>query len=311
MDLFKRSKKIIGASKYAALTVTDEGCALAVIEFNQDKPILCYCDFAEINNSENRDSIIQNTLLGYDLKTLPVSWVLTSPEFKLLQIDKIDVPLHELSNAARWKVKDLIDYPVNEAAIDVFPIPPHGPGGHRKILSVVVTKKSHLQKGNDLFSSCGVHLNAIDISSLALMNVVKLLKNIPSEIALFHVSNSSCSVLLCSNKDLYMVHRVQIPVERLESDAKRISSVLATELRRVYDYFIKQLGFPEPTALYFTPSIHSTKNLQEELSQDFSGEIKDIDITEIIDIKCDLTPALRTHAFLAIGGALRLVGSDE
>ena len=62
----------------------------------------------------------------------PTVSVLDPDSYRLLLVEAPDVPADELRAAVRWRVKDLIDFHVDDAVIDVFEMPQHARGGRRR-----------------------------------------------------------------------------------------------------------------------------------------------------------------------------------
>src|SRR5262245_41425598 len=55
--------------------------------------------------------------------------LLAPDEYQLLLVEAPNVQPAELKAAVRWRVKDLLDYHVDDATIDVLDIPPDPSGG--------------------------------------------------------------------------------------------------------------------------------------------------------------------------------------
>ena len=49
--------------------------------------------------------------------------LLMSADFQMHQVDAPSVPAAEMKTAVRWRVKDIIDYPLDAATVDVLDIP--------------------------------------------------------------------------------------------------------------------------------------------------------------------------------------------
>jgi MSHA biogenesis protein MshI len=57
------------------------------------------------------------------LARAPVSAVLSAQDYQLVQVDAPEVEPSELRSAVRWKLREIINFPVSEAVVDVFDIP--------------------------------------------------------------------------------------------------------------------------------------------------------------------------------------------
>ena len=57
------------------------------------------------------------------LPRAPVSTVLRTDDYQLALVEAPDVPPAELRAAMRWRLKESIDFRVEDAVIDVFDVP--------------------------------------------------------------------------------------------------------------------------------------------------------------------------------------------
>jgi MSHA biogenesis protein MshI len=63
--------------------------------------------------------IIQKNTLG----RAPLSAVVDSGSYQLVQLEAPNVEPQEWRAAIRWRLRDVIDFPLEEATVDVFEIP--------------------------------------------------------------------------------------------------------------------------------------------------------------------------------------------
>ena len=55
-----------------------------------------------------------------ELARTAVSGILSSADYQLVTVEAPEVPAHELRAAVRWKLRDIVNFPVSEAVVDVF-----------------------------------------------------------------------------------------------------------------------------------------------------------------------------------------------
>ena len=75
----------------------------------------------------------------------PTVSVLDPAVYHFSLVEAPDVPADELRAAVRWRIKDLIDFHIDDAVIDVFEMPPHARGGPHRMM-YAVTAKAELVK---------------------------------------------------------------------------------------------------------------------------------------------------------------------
>ena len=69
-------------------------------------------------------------------------------DYQLLLVEAPNVPKDELKSAIRWRIKDMIDYHIDDATVDVLDIPPEdGAGGRNHLMYAIAAR-------NDLIQTC-------------------------------------------------------------------------------------------------------------------------------------------------------------
>lgn len=178
---------------------------------------------------------------------------------------------HELNDAMKWKVKDLVALPVEDIAIDYFDFPTEGKGIDTAMVYVVVASKSLIQQLRAWLKSIGLNLTEVGIEETALR---KLFIDELSPSALFTSTEASAEriaeqqslqsrirsqgvgVIRC-HKDritiaiyrqniLYLSRHIFNP--RGESIVKEPEQFLL-EIQRTIDYYERQMGKVPPAKI--------------------------------------------------------------
>src|SRR5882724_363833 len=68
------------------------------------------------------------------------TWIEPSA-YQMIQVVSPKVPDEELRSALRWSVKDALDFPAEQAMVDVLPIPTDGAPAGRDALALVVAAR--------------------------------------------------------------------------------------------------------------------------------------------------------------------------
>ena len=97
--------------------------------------------------------------------------------YRLLLVEAPDVPADELRAAVRWRIKDLIDFHIDDAVIDVFEMPPHARGGPQRMMYAVTAKAEVVKREIERIESAGLKLGVVDIPELSLRNIATLLES--------------------------------------------------------------------------------------------------------------------------------------
>jgi len=168
------------------------------------------------------------------------------PDYQVHQVEAPAVPDAELQQAVRWSIKDLIDYPVDEAAVDVLKIPADAEHRARNVF-VVTARNQHVAAMAKLFADAHVELEAIDIPEIAQRNLTVLCEIEHRAVALLAFHSGSCWLTITGDGELLVVRRIDISLERLaaaDPDQRGIYlDRIALELQRSFDNFDRQFAY--------------------------------------------------------------------
>jgi MSHA biogenesis protein MshI len=256
------------------LEISDQGLSLAVAKPDADGHLkITACFSKKCGKSEYLEHIkswvSENNLSGFDCHI-----VLSSSQYKTFPVEKPQVEDAELADAVRWKVKDLLDYPVDDAVIDVFEFPTDALRGRPEQVSVVSAKKSVVQSLVNLINDAGLSLLTIDVVDLALRNIASRLVEVENQTAaLLYLRAGNGMIVLIKNNILYFSRHFDFSLEAL-NDVEQQDNViqhLALEVQRSFDYFDSQMAQVPPQKLYLigpTPQLPLANMLGGSISAD-------------------------------------------
>ena len=171
-SLFKRrAAKPEGMS---CVAVSQAGIAYAYLVPGEDNYGIKLCDFLPCEDESEKKLILKDYVSENNLTGSDCTYVLCPKDYRLILIDSPDVMEGELKNAARWAVSDFIDFPIDEAAVDIFTLPTLAEATPK--LYVVVTRLSLLKEISLFIAYAGLHLVKIDITELALTHAMNIFK---------------------------------------------------------------------------------------------------------------------------------------
>src|SRR5512143_964872 len=164
LSLFKRAA---GSSSQIGVFVSADGVAAAQLSNAGAKPRLERCVYERKGDTDP----IARMIARLPNRRAPTVSVLDPGGYRLLLVEAPDVPPDELRAAVRWRVKDLIDFHVDDAVFDVFEMPPHARGGRNRMMYAVTAKADYVRQQIALIEGAGLNLGVIDIGELSLRNV--------------------------------------------------------------------------------------------------------------------------------------------
>jgi MSHA biogenesis protein MshI len=234
----------------------------------------------------------------------PTVSVLDPGGYRLLLVEAPDVPADELRAAVRWRVKDLIDFHIDDAVIDVFEMPPHARGGPHRMMYAVTAKSDFVKAEIDRVEGAGLKLDVVDIPELSLRNIATLLES-DRGAALLYLSERRSTLLLVRQGVLYLARYIETGVATLmEAGELRPELVagLALEVRRSLDYFESHY---EQTSIQELHVSGLDAADREAIARELSIAVREVDLRTVLDAEDELSPELQRLCMPAIGAALR------
>jgi MSHA biogenesis protein MshI len=275
------------------------------------KPVVQLCAIRQEQLSS--DAGVETLAKALHLKDYRCSLLLSQGDYLMLQVEAPNVPAEELRQAVRWRLKDLIDYPVEQATVDVLDIPsdPNNPGRANFMYAVVAKNELVAERINRLMGKGGIPLKAIDIPEMAQRNVAALLEDAGRGLAMLSFSQTGGLLTFTAGGELYHARHVDTGLQQLmtqdEEQQSRIFDRVALELQRSLDNFERQFPHIGINRLLLAP--FPAREAFREFTASYLGlKVDAFDLADVFDISAvqgldDL--ALQAKLFGALGAALR------
>ncbi len=225
-------------------------------------------------------------------------------QYQMLQIEAPAVAAGELRNAVRWKIKDMVDFPVDDAGIDC--LPPMA-GARAAQIYVVAASRSVLQSWTRLFQDAKAPLHAIDVPELAQRNVAALFEDKNRGLALLSFDDGGGRLTFTYQGELYFSRHIDVaPGEMTGSDTVLYERVLL-DVQRTLDNVDRSYSAISITRLLVSPPPGAAKFV-DYLRENLYQPVETLDLSRQIDIAKVpglAKPAAQGPALLAVGAALR------
>jgi len=241
--------------------------------------------------------------LGLD-KT-PCSTLLGIGEYQLLMVEAPEVPAAELKAAIRWRIRDLIDYHVDDAVLDVFDVPPSGARGVQEHLYVVVSRSTLVKQRVEALQAAGANLDIIDIPELALRNLAARLEEDAHGQAMLYFGAELGLIALTRDATLYLARSVDIGYRQLQTSPELVDH-LALEIQRSIDYYDRHFQQAPITHVTLCPLLEAVPQFAERLGQQIGINVRELRLDDLVEVAEPVDDARFARCFLAIGAALRL-----
>ena len=231
--------------------------------------------------------------------------LLADDDYDVYQIEKPQVEATELKQALGWCIKDLIDYDVDSAVIDSYPMPVSSKNNTQQ-LSVVSAHESVVSSYVECIKSAGLKLSAIDVHDLV-GKYLQCIRQGPDQTqAVLSMAASEGSLSIYHDTDLYVSRHFKIGLDQLEQaddEGQGVFDSLLLEIQRSMDYFESFYGLGPVSRLLIHPKIQSTEKMGVYLQGSTSFDIDFITVGE--GTASDEAPALEPHCFHAYCAAMR------
>ncbi len=252
----------------------------------------------------------QNTMLkdwvqSEKLSGSHVNVVLSPSDYQILLVEPPDVPEQELKEAIRWRLKDLLSIPVDQAVLDVFALPEDGFRGNKKMVYVVAVDRKVVERVCETMAFAGLKLCAIDISELAIRNVVLSLvgeEQIDRGVAVARVGEGVGSVYLYRQGNMYLVRNFRLDYKAGLDDLPE--EAIALELQRSVDYYERQMGQAPPSNVFICGDNVIESKIGAILKSSFAAPVNLL-FPKAFAEQEQLDEAFLQQCLGALGGALR------
>lgn len=251
--------------------------------------------------------------LSKELKasSFEVGTLLTGGEYQVLSVEAPNVPREELKTAVRWRLKDMLDFHVDDATIDVLDIPvdKNGPA-HMHQMFVVAARNAVIETRQNLFAAAEAGLSVIDIPEMAQRNMSTLVQQDGRGLAMLSFDADGGLLTVTADGELYLSRRVDVTLGQLMEDPGRTQNYhdkITLELQRSLDHFDRQYHYINVGRLMLGPN--EAVGLHEYLSQNLYMPVEKLNLADILDLSAApelLDLGQQQRFFMALGAALRL-----
>lgn len=243
---------------WLALGATESGaCVAHVANVNGGKPLVTLCELRQ--EQLNDDDAVKSLVEHFGLDRRHTVLLLNPGEYQLLQVEAPAVPVEEQKQAVRWKLKDMVDYPVEQATLDVLEISadPNNPARARYVYAVTARNDLIRDRMERLIGHGGAALEAIDIPEMAQRNIAARLEDGARGLAMLSFDNDGGLLTITAGGELYYARQIEASLSQLmvddEERQSRSFDRVALELQRSLDSFERQFPYVGVNRLLLAP----------------------------------------------------------
>ncbi len=296
MRLFSRP---LASTARTAILHTPAAAAAAVVDVRPGvQPQLLQLTVESRDRGAMHWTAAQALLKSMPHRGTPVSALMSPGNYHLFQLDSADVPADELREAMRWKVRDLIDQPPENMAIDVFALPPRPQTGATRQVFVVAADQKRVDEQSAMVQAASRHLDVIDIPELALRNLMSLLPDDVSGCALMVLARGFIQILISRNGNLHVIRKIDGAVAH---DPMRIG----LDVQRSLQYYETHFDGAPITRLWLAPLNEQAVRLAPLLADATGLNVEPVRLETLFSCDGEFPAVDQPEALLTLGAALR------
>jgi len=317
MQLLRKFFKRKSVSKgIVAISFINKDMTIAISNFIENQQLLLiHCEFIEAISPESLNSQFSELVARFGLAEYECHLVLTGEHYRRVNVEAPAVAEHEIIEALRWKVNELIDFPIEKAVIDYYKVPMPMRANSSNMLEVIASPidvlKGYVKQCTDL----GLEPSIIDIQETTLRNLAVHTPENEHGIAMLYLTAFSAMLLIQKSGTLYVSRKIDVGYQQLgledafsnDCPTVNVHRKLALEIQRSLDYVESYYKIAAISVLGIIPLAEHSQNLLDSLDQNLGVAARMFDITQMI--ACDIALNARTQSFCApvLGATLRYV----
>jgi len=305
-------KQEVKAPGIVGMSLQDSGVALCYGLMEAGEFLIKAVEYAPITGAE-QISYVKGWVARHRLKNADCVFVLNEDDYELELLEAPPVDDAELKQAVKWKLKDLIQMPIDKAAIDVFRLPDDAYRGRMKMLYAVAADKDIVEQRLRFIRRCDLTPAVVDIPEMSLRNICMHLPEMEhGTVALLDMKESQGAMMMYSHDALYLTRQIEMGYSSFAAQPGGFSldngvmvERLSLDLQRSLDYYESQLGKGIANRIYLLPLEEESVHFTDDLQPSIATPIMNFDARECLPFEDNVNPSVGEQAYcLTVMGAV-------
>lgn len=310
--MFGRARKG-GASGWTAVEAGPDGIVAASVRSppgGRGKPQVLKA--AQLPETELDPATLMQVSKRAATGGFPWTMPLNRGDYKIFVVPQPSVEPSEMAQSVRWSLGPMLDFPVEEAAVDWMQIPTgkHLPQRPPHIY-VIAAHREIVKQKSEPFRKTKVDLQALDVRETAQRNVALLAQKPAEGLGMVVVNPRGVQITFTFDGELYLDRYIEEPIEPLltgdEEARERVFDRITLQVQRSIDFINRTYPFIPVNRIVVAPT-PAPIPLREYLAANVSERVEMLDLSTIFDFS--ETPELaedenQSRFFTALGAALR------
>lgn len=303
------------------ISVQAESASLVAFEGEQrGLPHVKAWEVAELASPGDLRTVLQRFVDSHELLGRGCRCVLPRNEYSVRLIERpTNVTDEELADATRWLLRDLIEFDVEDAAIEIIPVPEFSGRTRTPRIFVIAARNQAILDLAHTIDSAGLHLVGFDIAESAMLAIENRLPEAATGGALLSIDDKSSVLTLANQGQLFLARPVHIDADAVEAasraalgggdDNEREIMLLLAEflldIQRSLNFYESEYDQAPATRLGILPSSIDMSLLLPALADALQPmQIELLEFENFVSFERSPASSELPHITLALGSAL-------
>lgn len=242
--------------------------SISLLHFNktQDAIESLYIETLPYSDLKELGSALQEIVKKHDLHLIPTYWLLSPENYQLFLIESLPVEPKEFHDALNWRIRSLINYPLEEAVVDYFTLPnKKGSSARGAMIGAVVANINQLKIITECFTASGLCLTTIDIPELAMRNLSALYEDDEKSTAFIYFYEDKAILNITKQKILYFTRSINLTLNTTTN--QKNYELISLDILRYFDYYQSQWRNPSPHRIFIGTEKDNAETIAKSLSE--------------------------------------------
>jgi MSHA biogenesis protein MshI len=307
--MFGRGKG--GVAGWTAVDAGPDGIAAASVRSGGDgKPRVLKCGHVPETEIETETllQIAKRVATGGYPWTLP----LNRGEYKIFVVPQPSVEAAEMAQSVRWSLGPMLDFSVEEAALDWMSIPTAKDMPQRPPhIYVIAAHRDVVASRSEVFKKAKLPLRAVDVRETAQRNIAVRIEKPGEGLGMVVLNSRGVQITFTYNGELFLDRYIEQPIEPLMTDdtesRDRVFDRITLQVQRSIDFMNRTYPFISIGRIVIAP-MPAPVALGDYLAANVTERVETLDLSSVFDFSD--TPELaddeaQSRYFTALGAALR------
>ena len=198
------------------LVIELDGKAVRFAHVRRDgtQPVVEFAEKRQLEPADPRS--LERIAREFGLRRFRCITLLKPADYKILFVEAPAVKREEMKPALRWRIKEMLDYPVEEAALDLLELPLAESGAQRpKQLYAVAARNATVRAAVERLAKAGITASVVDIPDTAQRNLASLFEDEEHGLAALTFDEESALITVTFRGELYLSRRLDVTSAQL------------------------------------------------------------------------------------------------